>query len=77
METIPATGNMADLVADVNTNFSETSIKDTAFKVNVNAMMTGDVIVPDGSNNKNFFDIYLNRAETRIAMPVNFRDGEV
>jgi len=77
METIPVTGIMGDLVADVNTNFSETSIKDTAFKVNVNAMMTGDVIVPDGSNNKNFFDVYLNRAETRIAMPVNFRDGEV
>ncbi len=75
METILSEWEMGTLVGSVNSNFSEASIKDTAFKVNSESL-TGDTITPDGSNNKNFFDIYLDREITRVNMPINFRDGE-
>jgi len=54
---------------------AESTIKDNAFAVNSVGGLTGDVITPDGDDG-NFFDIYLNRVTTRIAMPVNIRNGE-
>ena len=77
MENIIRDGTNWGAEADkLNANFTEDSIKDTAFAVNVDPAMSGDVIVPDGDKN-NFFDIYLNRPVTRIEMPINARNGEI
>jgi len=75
MENINSTGTMGDLVSDVNSNFSEASIKDVAFANNVVSTVSGDIITPDGADG-NFFDIYLNRPTTNINMPINIRSGE-
>ncbi len=55
---------------------TEASVKDAAFKVNT-ISYSGDVITPDGDNNINFFDVYLDRADTRINLPINIREGEL
>ncbi len=56
---------------------TETSVKDDAFKVNVDGGLSGDVVDLDCSDNTNFFDIYLNRPVTRINLPLNARNGEI
>ncbi len=50
-------------------------IKDGVFEP-LTTSLSGDVVTPDGSGD-NFFDIYLNRAVTRVNMPVNIRSGQV
>ncbi len=51
------------------------NIKDDVFLPNTTSL-SGDVVVPDGTSS-NFFDIYLDRAVTRVSMPVNLRAGEL
>ena len=75
METLNNGATMEVQRGKINNNFTEASIKDEAFKVNVDSAMTGDTIQPDGDNG-NFFDVYLDRPITRINMPTNLRNGE-
>ena len=51
------------------------TIKDWVFAV-TSEYLSWDTVSPDGDDG-NFFDIYLDRATTRVNMPVNLREGEV
>ena len=74
MKTIASTGSMSDLVSDVNSNFSEASIKDEAFRVS-SGTLSGESVTPNGENT-NFFNIMLTQEHTVIQNIANMREGE-
>ncbi len=74
MENINSTGTMGDLVSDLNSNFSESSIKEQADKVN-STTLSGTSVTPDGTT-ANFFNVMLTQNHTVINNIANMREGE-